>query len=187
MAYLADEVVRSMGFRHVGQGVQLSDRASFYGVENQVIGDHVRIDDFCVVSGAVTLGRFVHLAVQTHLEGGRVGITFGDFSGAAFSCQVLAQSDDYSGEWLGGPLGPSEYRNVDERSVTIGRYVMLGTMCVVLPGVTIADGCAFSAMSLIAHDTDEWGMYGGIPARRFKERSRRVVELIDRTLPDEEG
>lgn len=187
MAYLSDDEVRSMGFRSVGKGVRLSERAAFHGVEQQVIGDHVRIDDFCVVSGAVTLGRYVHLAVQTHLEGGRAGITFGDFSGAAFCCQVMAQSDDYSGDWLGGPLGDSEFRNIDERPVTIGRYVMIGTMCVVLPGVTIADGCSFNAMSLIAENTVEWGMYGGIPARRFKDRSRRVVELIDRTLPVDEG
>lgn len=187
VAYLTDEAVRAMGFRHVGAGVKVSDKSTFYGVQDQVIGDGVRIDDFCVVSGKVTLGRYVHLAVQTHLEGGTAGITFGDFSGAAFACQIMAQSDDYSGEWLGGPLGAAEYRNIDKRPVVIGEYVMLGTMCVVLPGVTIADGCAFSAMSLIDRDTDEWGMYGGIPARRYRERSRRVVQLIDETLPGQGG
>ena len=186
MAYLTEEALRDVGFKQLGVGVQLSDKASFYGVEHQVIGDHVRVDDFCVVSGSVTLGRYVHLAVQTHLEGGTAGVTFGDFSGAAFACQIFAQSDDYSGEWLGGPLGPTEYRNVDQRPIKIGRYVMIGTMCAVLPGVTIAEGCAFSAMSLVNADTDEWGMYGGIPARRFKERSRGVVDLIEKTLQDEQ-
>lgn len=183
MGYLSDESVRAMGFRHVGTGVLLSDRASFYGVEHQVIGDFVRVDDFCVISGKVTLGKYVHIAVQSHLEGGIVGITVGDFSGVAFASQLIAQSDDYSGEWIGGPLGPRDLRNVDERSISVGRYVMIGTMCLVLPGVTIADGCAISAMSLVNVDTEEWGMYGGIPARRFQERSRRVVELIDSTLP----
>lgn len=187
MGYLSDDDVRALGFRHVGTGVRLSDRAAFHGAEHQVIGDHVRIDDFCVISGAVTLGRYVHIAVQSHLEGGTAGITIGDFSGVAFGTQVFAQSDDYSGEWLGGPLGARELRNVDARPISIGRYVMVGTLCAVLPGVTIADGCAISAMSLVNVDTEEWGMYGGVPARRFKERSRRVVELIDSTLPASES
>jgi maltose O-acetyltransferase len=45
----------------------------------------------------------------------------------------------------------------------------LGTGVVILPGITIAQGCVIAAGALIASDTEENGLYSGVPARRMKD------------------
>jgi len=50
MAYLGPQDLRNLGFKRLGSGVQLSDKASVYGAARIEIGDNTRIDDFCVLS-----------------------------------------------------------------------------------------------------------------------------------------
>lgn len=44
------------------------------------IGNDVRIDDFCILSGNIPIGNFVHIACYTSLIG-RGGIWIGDYVG----------------------------------------------------------------------------------------------------------
>ena len=53
MAYMTDEEVRSLGFRHVGRGVKISTRAAIYDA------DLISIGDFC------TFAYGCHLIAQT--------------------------------------------------------------------------------------------------------------------------
>lgn len=166
-----------MGFKSLGRDVKISDRAAIYNPELISIGDRSRIDDFCVVSGNVTIGCNVHLAVYSHLAGGTPGITMDDFSGLAYGSQVFAQSDDYSGRSLTNPTVPDEFKNVTAKPVMIGRHVILGTNTIVLPGVTVAEGCSSGAMAMITKSTEPWSIYIGSPARRVKARSKDLLEL----------
>ena len=52
--------------------------------------------------------------------------------------------------------------------VRIGRGVMIGANCTVLPGVKIGDGASVSAMSLVNRDVPPGQKWGGIPIRRLK-------------------
>ncbi|MNP64306.1 dTDP-4-amino-4,6-dideoxy-D-glucose acyltransferase [compost metagenome] len=56
------------------------------------------------------------------------------------------------------------------------RHVIVGTNAVIFPGVTLAEGCAVGAMSLVTKSTVPWGIYTGIPAKRIKERSRELLK-----------
>lgn len=141
------------------------------------IGDFSRIDDFCVLSGALNIGRNVHIAVQCNLAGGDPGITLEDFSGLAYGVQVFAQSDDYSGEYLTNPTVPDDYKVILKKPVRLGRHVIIGANSVILPGVDIADGCSVGAMSLIHKSTEPWGIYVGSPARRIRNRSDNLLKL----------
>ena len=61
---LSREALDNMGFAAVGDNVQISDRASLYGVGRITIGSHVRIDDFCVLAAGasgIELGSYVHI------------------------------------------------------------------------------------------------------------------------------
>ena len=53
--------LRSAGFKSVGKNVQISNRASIYGVENISIGDNVRIDDFAtlIATNSLEIGSYV--------------------------------------------------------------------------------------------------------------------------------
>ncbi|GAB4259021.1 MAG: acyltransferase [Thermoleophilia bacterium] len=49
--------------------------------------------------------------------------------------------------------------------VVIGRDVMIGANCTILPGVVIGDGAVVSAHSLVNDDVPPGAVVGGVPAR----------------------
>jgi acetyltransferase-like isoleucine patch superfamily enzyme len=110
LAFLNEQQLAQMGFKHLGTNVRISDKASIYNPDQIEIGDHSRIDDFCVISGKVIIGRNVHIAVFCNVAGGEKGVTFEDFSGLAYGCHVFTQSDDYSGRTLTNPTVPGKYK-----------------------------------------------------------------------------
>ena len=178
MAYLGQQDLRRLGFRRLGSGVLLSDKASVHGAERIEIGDNTRIDDFCVLSageGGISIGRHVHVAVYTSLIGaGR--ITIEDFANLSSRISIYSSNDDYSGEYMTNPTVPAEYTNVTRLPVTIGRHAIVGSGSVVLPGVTIHAGVAIGALSLVRSDCDAFGIYAGVPAKRIGDRKRGLLE-----------
>lgn len=177
MAYLSREALQALGFKHLGRNVKISDRASIYNPEQIAIGDHSRIDDFCVLSGRITIGAYVHLAPLCLVAGGTEGVVFEDFAGLAYGVKIFTQSDDYSGASLTNPTVPREFKKETFAAVHIGRHVIIGTNTIVFPGVHIAEGCSVGAMALVNRSTDPWGIYIGNPARRHKDRRRDLLEL----------
>jgi galactoside O-acetyltransferase len=176
-SYYTPDEISSIGFKSVGQNVLISRFARFYGIENIEIGNNVRIDDFCILSGKIKLGRYIHISAYTALYG-RFGIEMEDYSGFSPRCTIFSATDDFSGDFMIGPMIDSRYTNVTGGKVSIGKYSQLGSGCTVFPGVNIAQGVAVGAMSLVSHDLDAWKIYKGIPAVYYKERSRKLLDLI---------
>lgn len=175
--FYTQKELRDIGFKSIGEDVLISSKCSIFRPENMVIGNHVRIDDFCLLSGHITLGNYVHIAAYSAFFGGQSAITMDDFSGLAYRCTVVASTDDYSGNHLTNPEVDFEYRKITRAPVHIGKHVVIGTGSVVLPGVDLGEGCSFGAMSLVTKNTEPWGIYVGAPCKRIKERSRKMLEL----------
>lgn len=179
MAILSREAIEMMGFLSVGNSVQISDSASFYGTTRIAIGNNVRIDDFCVLSaglGGIQIGCFVHLAVYTSLIGAGK-ITLSDFSNLSSRVSIYSSNDDYSGKTLTNPTVPSQYTGVTHADVFLGKHVIIGCGSVILPGVTLEDGAAVGALSLVNKQCLAFGIYSGNPARRISERKRDLLKL----------
>ena len=185
MAFLNEKQLGRMGFKSLGENVRISEKASIYNPEQIEIGDHSRIDDFCVISGRVTIGRNVHIAVFCNVAGGEKGVTFGDFSGLAYGCHVFTQSDDYSGRTLTNPTVPDKYKRETKREIIIGRHSIVGTNSLIFPGVVLAEGTSVGALSTVTKSTEEWSVYLGNPAKRIKARRRDLLELEREYLTDE--
>ncbi|HTL46546.1 MAG TPA: acyltransferase [Verrucomicrobiae bacterium] len=177
MPYLSQPQLEAMGFRKLGKNVKISDRASVYDAPQMEIGDHVRIDDFCVVSGRIVFNSYIHIAPLCLVAGGEKGIVFDDFTGMAYGAFAFTQSDDYTGKTLTNPTVPDEYKNETKAPVHFKKHSGLGAKAIVFPGVTLAEGTAVGAMAMVVHSTEPWGIYVGIPARRVKERHRDLLEL----------
>lgn len=187
MSYHSRQVLEAMGFKALGANVLISDKASIYNPDQMALGDNVRIDDFCVLSGKLTIGRNVHLAVFVNLAGGEEGVVMEDFSGLAYGCHVFTQSDDYSGRTLTNPTIPDELKRETKAKIAIGRHCIVGTSSIILPGVTLAEGTAVGAMTMVTKSTDPWSIYFGVPARKVKDRKRDLLELEARYLAAEGG
>lgn len=176
-SFYSEQELAELGIASYGKNVLISRKASLYSPEKMNIGDNVRIDDFCVLSGKITLGNFIHIAAFCALYGGEGGITFDDYSTISSRCAVYALTDDYSGEFMTNPMIPEKYLGTVQSPVYIGKHCIVGTGSTVLPGVRIEEGCSVGAMSLINAGTEAWGIYAGVPAKRIKERSRNLLEL----------
>lgn len=185
LAFLKDKQLKKMGFKSLGTNVCISDKASIYNPDQIQIGDNSRIDDFCVVSGKVTIGNNVHIAVFCNVAGGEKGIIFEDFSGLAYGCHVFTQSDDYSGRTLTNPTVPDKYKKEVKKSILIGKHSIIGTSSLILPGVVLAEGTSVGGLSLVTKSTEEWSIYFGSPAKRIKSRKRSLLKLEKEYLAEQ--
>lgn len=174
-SFYSGEELEEIGFRTIGEDVLISRKASIYGAKNILIGDHVRIDDFCILSGNIILSSYIHIAAYCALFGGKSGIVMNDFSGLSSRCVIYADSDDYSGEYLTNPTISDEFRHVIGGKVVLGRHVIVGTGSSIMPNVIIEEGAAIGSMSLVNVSLKGWAIYAGIPCRKIKDRSNKLL------------
>lgn len=187
MGILTHDQIQELGFAHVGDNCRLSDKASYYNCKHIHIGNNVRIDDFCVLSagkGGIYIGDYIHIAVYSSLIGA-AKITLDDFSNISSRVSIYSSNDDYSGASMTNPMVPTEFTNVTHADVNIGRHVIIGSGSVVLPGITLEEGVAVGALSLVTKKCQSFGVYSGVPAKRIKERKRDFLELERKFLEKE--
>ncbi len=172
-----------LGLKVFGKNVSISRRASIHGWDRISIGDHVRIDDFCVLTGGsgIEIGSYVHVSAHCALYGGS-GIVMEDFSGLSPRTLVFSESDDFSGRSLIHPFFPKtpEWKpGYQAGRVSLRRFAQTGAGTTLLPGVTLGEGAATGAHTLVNHDLDPWWIYFGTPARRFRARERDIIGLAE--------
>lgn len=181
-SFYTTEELAAIGFARIGDNVLISRRASIYGADRISIGNNVRIDDFCLLSGKIVIDDNVHVAAYCALFAGDYGIHMKSFTGISSRCVIYAVSDDYSGLFLTNPTVPIEYRNVMGGEVVLEKHALLGTGVTVLPNLRIGEGTSVGSMSLVLNSLDEWGIYVGIPCKRLKDRKRDLLELEEKYI-----
>jgi galactoside O-acetyltransferase len=173
--FYTKEQLNEMGFKSIGENVLISDKSSIYGVKNIEIGSNVRIDDFCILSagdGGIKIGNYIHIACYAHLIGAGQ-IILEDHVQISGKVSIYSSSDDFSGEFLVGPTVSKEFTNVKNLPVHLKKYVVLGCNTVVFPGVTIEEGNAIGALSLVSKSIQsEYNIYAGNPLKHIKHRSK---------------
>ena len=178
-SYYSEEELTQSGFKFIGKNVQIDKSCNIIGTERISIEDNVRIDGFTTItvppSGYLTIGSYIHIAGYCLLACS-YGITMGDFSAISHGTKLYTASDDYSGRGMTNPTIPIEYRSVKTGSINIGKYGLIGAMCVVLPGADIPIGTSVGAMSKVVSPLEEWSVYNGNPAVKIKDRKRNMIE-----------
>jgi acetyltransferase-like isoleucine patch superfamily enzyme len=143
---------------------------------NLTVGDRSQIDDFVFINAGkgCRIGRFVHIASFVSVIGG--GEFFiDDFAGLSTGCRVITGTDDYTGPFMTNPTVPREFTNYQISHVTIEKHAIVGTNAVLFPGVTIGEGAAVGACSLVRKSLAPWGIYVGDPLRKVGERDRAAI------------
>jgi acetyltransferase-like isoleucine patch superfamily enzyme len=177
-SFLSLDEIKNLGFASFGSNLKISRKASFYNPEKIRIGNNVRIDDFCILSGQITIGSFVHISAFCGLYG-KLGIEIGDYSGISPRSLVFSAMDDFSGEYLINPMVEEKYTNVTGGCVRLSNYVQIGANSIIFPNISIAEGTVTGAFSLVNKSLDEWGIYVGIPVKRIRVRKRNLLKFID--------
>jgi acetyltransferase-like isoleucine patch superfamily enzyme len=178
-SFYSEKELLKLGFKKLGKNCLISKKASFYNIEKISLGNNVRIDDFCILSGEISIGSFVHISAFCGLYGAKK-IKIGNYSGLSPRCTVFSAVDDFSGEYLINPMIPEEYTNVTGGMVKLGEYVQLGANSIVMPNITIGDGSVCGAFTFVNKNLADWKIYTGIPAVYLKPRKKTLLKFVEK-------
>ena len=185
--YYTQKQLEKLNFKYIGKNVKISDKASIYNFEKISIDDNSRIDDFCVVSGKVKIGKNVHITPMCLVAGGEEGIIFEDFTTIAYGVKIFTQSDDYSGTTMTNSTIPKKYKNEYKKKVTLKKHSIVGAGSIIMPGVVVKEGTSIGAKSLVLKSTEKWGIYIGNPVVKFKNRNKDLLKLEKQFLEEQKS
>ncbi len=179
--YYTFEELKAMGISVSGDDVNVSRKTSIYAGKGGItIGNHVRIDDFCVLVGNIEIHDYIHIGSHSGIHASQGGkVVFEDYSGTSSNVQIYASSDEYDGTYFTGRPGlPAELFKPVVGEVHLGKYSQVGTGSVILSKGSLGEGTAVGAMSLVNRKLDPWMIYAGIPVREIRERKKEFMEKL---------
>lgn len=178
-SFLSEDEIDKMKFKSCGKNVYISRNAVFYNTQNIMIGNHVRIDDFSFISGGkgIEIGNYVHISCYCALYG-TYQIEIHDYVNISCRCIIFSTSDDYSGQYLTGPLVPQEYIHNIGKKIIINKLAIIGAGSVLLPGTEICEGAAIGAMSLVKSKIPQYEIWAGVPVKYIKNRKKTMKDIL---------
>ena len=178
MGFYKREDLYKLGLKDVGENVLISKKCSIYSPENISIGNNVRIDDFCILSGHIKLHDHIHISAFCALYG-QMGIEIESYSGLSPRTSVFSAMDDFSGNSLINPMIDKELTNVTGGLVHLKRFTQMGANTIVFPNTTIHEGAVTGAFTLVNTNLESWTINIGIPSRILKNRSKECLNKLN--------
>ena len=173
--------------KRVGVNVIIGKTVRIRYPELVEIGDNVIIDDFCYISAALVIQGNVHISAGCKIIGGqKSSVEFGEFSTLAPNVVLAAGSDDYFAG-IATPLVPIQYKGqVEIGTIKLGRHCIVGANSTILPNVTLNDGAAVGAQSLVKRDLLPWSLYAGVPAKLIRARAKDQILQLEKQFKAEQ-
>ena len=180
MSFYSSEELKNIGFKSFGSNNLISKFCRIYNPSNIVLGDNIRIDDFCILSASsepFILENNIHISAGVYLYG-TGGIVIKSYSNISSGTKLFSVTDTFDGTCLIGPMVEETLRKVIKSPIILETHVVIGANCVVLPGVHLEEGVAIGANSLVNKSCKSWNIYGGSPIKLLKERSKGLLNLL---------
>ena len=92
-----------------------------------------------------------------------------------FANNVSIIGGDHNYNKVGMPICFSGRAELKETK--IGRDCWIGAHVIVMCGVTIGDGAIIAAGSVVTKDVEPYSIYGGVPAKKIKNRFSSEVDM----------
>ena len=96
------------------------------------------------------------------------GCSFLDLGGITFEDDVLI-GPQVKLVTENHPVNPSNRKNLDLKSIHIGKNVWLGAGAIILPGVTVGENSIVAAGAVVTKDVPSNTIVGGVPAKFIKQ------------------
>lgn len=176
-SFYTEEELATLPLKSYGKNVLISKKVSIYSNHDIVIGNNVRIDDFCILSGKIELGNYIHISAYCAFYGA-FGIKMEDFTGLSPRCSLFSASDSFDGNFLISPTTKKQHNRIIGGEIHIKKYSQVGTQSVIMPNVILEEGTAIGAMSLVNKSTEKWSIYAGIPAKKIKDREKGLLNFV---------
>ncbi len=168
--------LRPYGLGHAGADLRIQFPRRIRGHKALHFGDRVSIGSYCWLEGVqeyagrqftpsievgddVAIGRF---ATITAVERVRIG------RGCLFS-EYTYISDHFHDVFSRASLPLAARPLLPKGPVEIGPYCFLGFRAIVLPGVTLGEGCVVGANSVVTKSFEPYSIVAGVPARLLRK------------------
>lgn len=173
------EPVMKAAMASCGKNVHIAEACDIKGIENITIGSGSSIGRGAVLwttRAKIMIGRKV-------MFGPNVTVITGN------------HRTDMIGKYM-ADVTDAEKRPEDDADVMICDDVWIGANVTVLKGVTVAEGCVISAGAVVTRSTQPYGIYGGVPAVKIRDRFsteelsshiKRMRESSQRSLERDSG
>lgn len=173
-------------FKNVGVDVYVDTTSRIKNPDKISLGNHVAIDMGVYLSTSANIGDYVHIAPYVCVIGGADSLLeMQEFSGISAGSKILCGSDDFTNGMM-NPQVPIEYRSPKITTITFEKFSCVGVNCVVMPGITLAEGSVVGSNSVLTRDTEPWTIYVGNPARPVKIREKnQIIENAHKLLSRE--
>jgi acetyltransferase-like isoleucine patch superfamily enzyme len=169
-------------FKKIGEDVFIDETARIVRPELVELGSHIGIDMGVYLSVSAKIGDYSHIAPHVCIIGGAESqVIMEEFTNIAAGSKLIVKTDDFN-EGLINPIVPIEYRKVVGGEIIMKRHSLTGVNCTIMPGITMAEGSALGAGSVLTKDTEPWTIYVGIPARPLKMRNKELVLQLAKEL-----
>lgn len=157
---------------YIGQGV------IFTCPEKVFLGNRVRIDPYSIITTGLKTGSNIHITAYSMLGGGsRHTITLGDWTFIGYGSKLFCASEDYSGTQ--GPVNAFWTGEIPRHSgdITFENYSGIASDVIVMPGITLPEGCTIGAKSLVYNQKQlqPWSILLGNPLKFHKERDKNSI------------
>lgn len=129
----------------IGKFVIFEKGVIIRGWENLEIGDYCTFNEYCYINA----------------EG---GVKIGDYVMIAYFAKIISDSHLYKKDQ------PIIKQEIIRKPITIEDDVWVGTGATITLGKTLKKGSIISANSLVNKNTEEYGIYGGVPAKLIQMR-----------------
>jgi len=156
------------------RNIKIYNPVKIVGSKKIDFGKDIIIDCFSYIYAdkPMKIGDNTHIGSFSFICGGDV-IEIGDFVGIGQGVKIYASTEDLS-EWgFGNATVAEKHRNTYRAPVHIEKFAVIGANSVILPGVTIGEGAAVGACSVVSRDLEPWGIYIG--NKKIGERKKKEV------------
>lgn len=145
-------------------------RILFNFIYQKKLNNKPTINGWSVIKGKVIFGK------NNHFNGAKIyaqgGVTFGNNFHSAKGLIILTQNHNWKGEKL-----PYD-ETIMIKPVVIGDNVWIGINVIILPGVSIGEGCIIQAGSVVSSSIPDLAIVGGNPAKVIKFRNSEHYEKL---------
>lgn len=137
----------------------ISNKVSFYDF-NGNIDQSSRVDDFCIISGNVEIGKNCHIGPFGILSGKNGLIKIGNNVGISARASIYSGTENFFSNKSGNPTIDGHKRDVIYGSVIIEDFVIIGSGVILMPNIVIHEGASIAAGSIITKDIPRGAIVG---------------------------
>jgi acetyltransferase-like isoleucine patch superfamily enzyme len=131
-----------------------------------------RLGGFCWIQPRVTFVQMNRLKIGKHFgcnSGTYInalgGVSIGDYVLVGSNVTISSGMHDIEGR-----TPPVFARPSVGKAITIEDDVWLGAGVVIMPGITLRTGTVVGANAVVTSDTEAYGVYAGVPAKKIRSR-----------------